>query len=370
MLKKGSIDILVKGAYGAKNFGDDALQFFLTEWFKKNHYKVAFITKKSKYLKKMFPNTRLISQDQAFNVDAKTLILGGGTQFFAFNKISFKEKLAFYIKHLSFKKLLFTFQKRVLKQKMRANKSIGLGLGLGPFQENTPQLTAASNSIAALDEVFTRDRLSFEFAKSLNSKALKFTDICFLPGIIDFSKFKQPKTKIKKVGIIVRDWNLSSEGKQYYKKLQQEVERLKSLGYLPTYILFKPESYWQEYLENQQEKYIVWNPEKMKIVDFLKELMEFDLMISARFHGIIFASLLGIPSISIGIEQKLKVVGEFFPNSLQVWPYPFSEDLIEKVNDVQKNYAQVQKSLQQETNNNQILAQNMFNELKKVIQNN
>lgn len=371
MSNKENVDILVKGAYGAKNFGDDALQFFLVEWFKKNNYKVAFIANKTSYLNKLFPNTCHISNTEYYNVTTKVLILGGGTQFFAFKKISLKERITFYLQHFSLKKLLYTFQKRVLKKEMQVKKSIGLGLGLGPFEENTPQLAAATTNVSKLDEIYTRDRLSFEFSKSLKKHTKQFTDICFLPEIIDFSKFKTlNKTGVKKIGIIVRDWNFSSEGKQYYAKLQEEVKRIKNLGYTPVYILFKSEVYWEEYFDDQKEDYLTWNPQQMNIEDFLHTLADFDLMISARFHGIIFSSLLGIPSISIGIEQKLRVVGEFFPNSLKIWPYPFTESLVEKVRDVDQNYAQIRQSLQEETEVNKNLAKSMFKELQKVLQNN
>ncbi len=367
MLRKRNVDILVKGSYGAKNFGDDALQYFLIEWFKKNKFKVAFITKHAGYLKKIFPDVKLYSQEKAFNINSKVLILGGGTQFFAFKKITLKEKLAFYIKNLSLNKLLFTFQKRVLKKEINSQRIIGLGLGLGPFQENTKELEAASQDIKHLDEVFTRDRLSFEFSKVLNEKTFQFTDICFLPEIIDFSKFQRKRGKINKIGIIVRDWNFSEKGNQYYTKLQSESNYIKELGYLTTFILFKPEAYWEEFLKSKNEKYIAWNPDTMQIHDFLNELSKFDLMISARFHGIIFAALLGIPSISIGIEQKLEIVAEFFPKSLKVWPYPFTKSLVDKIQQLDKNYSEIQQNLQQETLRNHELANSMFIKLNQLL---
>lgn len=370
MIKRKNIEILVKGAYGAQNFGDDALQYFLIEWFKKHNYNPVFMVNKSPYLKKIFPNTTFISQDEVFMVNANTLILGGGTQFFAFKKITLKEKLAFYVKHLSFKKLIFTFQKRVLNKKINVEKSIGLGLGLGPFHGDALLQESVINNLKNLDQIYTRDRLSYEFAKKANKNTLLYSDICFLPEIINFKEIKKEKTVIKKIGIIVRDWEYSAEGSKYYTQLNHEVKQLNAMGYSVTYILFKPEEHWEEYLKKQNENYIKWRPSKMDITMFLKELSQFDLMISARFHGIIFSSLLGIPSISIGIEQKLKLVKEFFPNSLQVWDYPFSSNLTDKVSMLAKNYPNSLKMLAQETKQNQEKTLEMFEQLKSILKQN
>jgi len=367
MFKQKKVEVLVKGAYGAKNFGDDALQHYLIEWFKQNKYNVAFITKKANYLNNLFPNTVLFSQETAFNIKAKTLILGGGTQFFGFKKISTQQKLLFYFKHFSLSKLFFTFQKRVLKKEMSAEKSIGLGLGLGPFKVNSSQFLSAKKQVSQLDKVFTRDRLSFEFSKAINPKTQQFIDICFLPEIIDFSIFKSKKNKVKKVGVIVRDWNLSNEGKEYYNKLQEQVKELESQGYSTTYILFKPEVYWENYLTENKINYLRWDPEIMSIQDFLKTLSQFDLMVSARFHGLIFSSLLGIPCISIAVEQKLEIIKEILPNSLQIWPYPFTDKLIDKIKYVDENYNLVKSVLEKEVISNQQIAEKMFTRLDHIL---
>ncbi|MHC4617631.1 MAG: polysaccharide pyruvyl transferase family protein [Planctomycetota bacterium] len=51
-----------------------------------------------------------------------------------------------------------------------------------------------------------------------------------------------------------------------------------------------------------------WDPAQQTLREFIEELVSFDLLISARAHGVIMGTALGIPSIAIEVEPKLRLI--------------------------------------------------------------
>jgi len=95
---------------------------------------------------------------------------------------------------------------------------------------------------------------------------------------------------------------------------------------------------WLNTLKLINEDILVWNPDIDRIENFMDKLNNFDLFISARFHGVIFSTLLNKPAISIAIEPKLELVKE---NAVcKVW-HPMNdnkEQLLSFVNDYNAGY--------------------------------
>lgn len=366
-MKKKHIKFGVKGAYGEQNFGDDALMFYVYKWFSKKNIKPTFIGQNKSYLKSMIPNIDVIDIKEEKNCSYKYYILGGGTQFFTFKNFSFKEKAINYIKTISIKKIAYTIEKRIFNKKLTHDYKIGLGLGLGPFKVENEQKRMTEQTVSEMDLVLTRDRYSYDFSLKNNKNTKLYSDICFLPNIFDFTKLKNEATSVKKIAVIVRDWHLSKEGRSYYNTLLSEVEKIKKEGYIITFILFKNESQWETLLKSNNENYIKWNPNKHTIEEFLLKLSSFDLFITARFHGAIFASLLNIPSVTIAVEPKLELIKDCFPNSLKVWKAPFKTSLMDKVKTIDLNLVAIKLALEKEVIMNQTKTSRMFDELNEYI---
>jgi polysaccharide pyruvyl transferase WcaK-like protein len=313
--------IVLNGGYGLKNFGDDALMYYCLKELSK-YYSLSDVTvvcEDNEYIKKWFPDVNVATTP----VLAKELyVIGGGTLFYSFSKGFSSEGL--------FKKLLtslfspklfwsrfnkFKFQK--LAKFSKAN-TICLGIGYGPFVcKESVSYKNAVNNVKNTHKICVRDTSSYEFARLYRDDIVLGTDICFAPDVIPVESIISASSQVKKtlskrVGFIVRDWNNGTEADDYHIQLLQVEKDLISKGYEVTYILFSElrDIEWVTLLKKENKKFISWDPNTQTIEDFCKILVEFELFISSRFHGIIFSTILEIPSIAIRIEQKLDLVTE------------------------------------------------------------
>ena len=362
------VNIGIRGAYGEQNFGDDALMLFIYQWALNNNLDVHFIGRQHPYIYKLIPEEKYIFKEKWHKYYFDTLILGGGTQFFSFQK-SLKGDNKFNLFFLNpvqfFRKLIGYVEKKFIYKPINYNELYALGIGLGPFIKNSRQEALAMTQIPRMKGLFVRDHYSYSFANPLNSNAFKGTDICFLSGLYDFSEFTNSSKTINKIGIIVRDWNYSEEGNRYLENLLKQTKQISNATYEVVFILFKDEVECEKQINLSGYDILKWNPNHYKLEDFIKELSIFDLFISARFHGVIFGALLGIPSISIEIEPKLRVTKELLNNGVFIWEQPFNSDLLELIEGI--NYQETVKSLNKAVEQQKLVAKDMFEKLYEYI---
>lgn len=365
---KKKIKLVIKGAYGESNFGDDALMLYLLKWATKHNIKPFFIGKKAKYLRKYIPLHKYILVDYCHRYHYETLILGGGTQFFSFSNMPKKKDkwhLLFSRPILFFRKALIFLEKKVLFPKVAFEKVYSLGIGLGPFEKESERELMAKNQLKDMKGIYVRDKFSYEFAKKINRNTYLATDICFLSDIVDFEPYINHSNRIKRIGVVVRDWGFSSEGGQYFERILEETNDLITNSYEVDFILFKNEPSCELRLSKTNHKILKWDPEKSDFKQFLKALSSYDLFISARFHGVIFGALLNIPSIAIEIEPKLKVTRELLNEGVFVWEQPFTESLIPKINGM--DYLKIKETLKEAVKHQGIIANKMFCDLLERI---
>lgn len=357
----------VRGAYGERNFGDDALMYFLYSWTKRNKIEASFIGKKAKYISSFIPEKSYILKEKFHRYYFETLIYGGGTQFFSFeNKLPSESKLKLLLTNplLFIKKARLVIEKKTNPNQLKHKFLYSVGIGLGPFQKNSEIEYSAKQKISNMQGVFVRDQFSYEFAKPHNKNTFLSTDICFLPNVIDFKPYYNDSKDIKRIGIILRDWNYSSSGSQYLNRVIEEAHKLNE-SYQVDFILFKDEDSSEKAISNLGFNIIKWKPETQSLEDFIKILSSFDLFISSRFHGVIFGALLRIPSIAIEIEPKLRVTKELLQDGVVIWEQPFTEELDTLVKKI--NYEEAKASLIEMVSIHNNLATEMFNNLLKII---
>lgn len=360
----------IRGAYGEQNFGDDAIMLFLYRWFKKQNINVVFIGKPNSYVDILFPECNYMHKEEEHKYNFDFLILGGGTQAFSFSKVSNwkKWKGHLWILISDPKKGLLKLTRFIKKRKMETNPSsqklIGLGIGFGPFLKDSKIQIDTEQLIQNMEVLFVRDNLSFEFASQHNNSTYLYSDICYLAGIMNFPKTKKEHNTIKSIGVIIRDWTHDDFGNKYYQNLQLQIQELRKDGYLVQYILFKEEDYWIKYLRENNEQYIIWQPNEQSIENFVQVLGTFDLFISARFHGVIFGALLGIPAISIEVEQKLVLVSRMIYGHEMVWKQPFnSVELKELLTRSQIEYDSLIQKINVSNHENMLKSNQMFKDL-------
>ncbi|MCA0131294.1 polysaccharide pyruvyl transferase family protein [Winogradskyella alexanderae] len=362
------IKIGIRGAYGEQNFGDDALMLFLYKWSKKNNLGIKFIGNENEYISQLIPADSYIFKTQFHKNKFDILILGGGTQFFSFEnspKPTNKLTLLFTKPQVFFSKVYGALEKKLIYKQTNYKYLYAAGIGLGPFVKDSENEILAKEQLSKMQGLYVRDTYSFNFAKSINHNTFLGTDICFLPDIYDMSPYYNTSDKVVKVGIIVRDWNYSKAGQNYLSKIIKQARKISDAGYFVTFICFKNEPQCEELIDQNNFEKLKWDPIKNTLEDFIKELSLFDLFVSARFHGVIFGALLGVPSIAIEVEPKLKVTKELLDDGVEVWEQPFSSELLDIIQKL--NYLNAKQSLKTAVNTQRDRAKEMFNRLLAAI---
>jgi len=339
-------DIVIKGGYGLRNFGDDALMYYLIKSIehKLPNMTIALECTQADYITNWLPT---ITFAQPYQVAGKVYIYGGGTLYYSFpKKIKTKSlwqkiKLAITSPTLVANKILVESRKTKLANS--SVKKVMLGLGFGPFHIEDAQYDQAIMDVKNTDVVCVRDSKSLDFVNTHKTSVFHGTDICFAKGVVNKS-VSNSSNKVNNIGVIIRDWNYGTEEDDYKNNLLEAVSLLRTSDYQVQFIVFSDlrDSDWINTLKTIKEDILVWNPDKDTIENFMDKLDNFDLFISARFHGVIFSTLLNKPAISIAIEPKLELVKE---NAVcKVW-HPMNDNKEQLINFVNEYNADYEKSV-------------------------
>ncbi|WP_318487249.1 polysaccharide pyruvyl transferase family protein [Photobacterium leiognathi] len=326
--------ILVRGAYGTRNFGDDMLMLCIQKMLDDENISVDFCCPDFKYIKKISDNITVNSSNE--NRNYNLCIYGGGTQFFSFDAKAEKRKHIIIDKikgnFLSPKRLLSSIKRRI-RRNLDIKNDIYIGIGLGPFKSKEDEEKALKNVVLS-DFVAIRDRKSLEYMNRYGGTAILGSDLCFIK---EFEELL-PKNEIPKdydVSIILRDWDKSVEGIVPFDEIQLLSERLRSENKKFRFIFFSEvhDGLWINYCRVNKLEHFVWNPDKDSYTLFINEIAKSKHIISSRFHGLVFSALLNIPFTGLEIEPKIKLYMEKFENYRCI-RYPFScNELYESIED-------------------------------------
>ncbi len=373
-------DIIVRGGYGLTNFGDDALLKSIHEdYFSQfNPKELGYSCQEAEYLTKYIPGYDVISRDANYGKLTKVLVYGGGTQFYSFIKGSILTTLKNNKKNLFnprwiANKILNRFKKPVESQEIDCKK-IALGIGIGPFlPEGDPKDERdAKRLFQSMDFVAVRDNYSYQKCKEWGLKNVgQYTDLCYKMNHPLF--FQENKSnKANKIGILVRDWEWTLKGNSYRDSLIQYTDQLKEKGKEVHFFVFAKgkDKNWINFLKEQGIQFNIWNPDSNDFDNYLAQLAEMDLFISARYHGAIFASMLGKPFISIEVEQKLRMISNIFKEGSANWSYPFDiQDLDTKFESIDQDYSNHAEAIRSAALQQKDLANQMCTDLHKNINN-
>lgn len=311
-------DIVIKGAYGASNFGDDALLFSLIQSLPKNK-SIAVIGKKNDYVNKRFKGIHYYTYNDEIKIQCDVLIWGGGTQFYSFR--SFKLLIHKIMKIKSTPKILLN-KLKLDNRGVQVNfkREIYLSIGFGPFSNDSKE-NLYGNKIGKAQSVYVRDYISYESLKHYVSpeKIHKTEDIC----LSDFARYKNKnKSNNKRVAIIIRDWKYNSNSSHikktitFYQKFHKKIDM--------DFILFADDKACIKALNSKNIPFLQWDPTKASILDFSNMLSCYDRIVSSRYHGIIFSLIHSIPSVAIDIEPKLSQVSSEYGKNVKLWQHPYN----------------------------------------------
>lgn len=314
--------IEIKGAYGETNFGDDLLMRVFEDFFIQEmpDSKINFVGENQKYVKGFLKESEYLKP----NFDADLIVYGGGTQFFSFSQPQKSSLGTKIIKGLNNPKLIFDrLFKTNASPKIKAPIAL-VGFGIGPFYGEDAAKSIAENSLKNASFVGVRDEVSKGYCEEWNVPAFLGADVVF-SSYFPNPQLESIKNEVKKIGIIVRDWNWEQSGANYIDKLKAFYSNNDRQKVELTFIVFAPlkDKKWMDYLENEDK--LVWDPAVFSIESFLEKLNAFDGFISARYHGAIIAAILGKPVICVEIEPKLKILTDQVPE-FKLWKKPFDSN--------------------------------------------
>ncbi|WP_170117408.1 polysaccharide pyruvyl transferase family protein [Chitinophaga ginsengisoli] len=328
--------VVVKGAYGEANFGDDALMCTIENFFLRNNLcvNVDFCGSSSDYCQRLLKKSGYVDVNDNKKTAADVLIYGGGTQFFLFDS----NKGGFYLKlfwrlltdnpGLLMKKIISKFSRT---QPVPAKKSVGLGLGLGPFNPENNRIEQVKTLVGEMDLLYVRDATSLSYCKDWGYQDVnEGADICY-SSFLNYDKAvhrngtdNYTEKKRKQIGVIVRDWRYENGGNDYQETLLKMIEEHRDADYEFTFIIFSTlrDVAWRKIIIEGGYPCLEWDPFKSGIEQFMDTLDGFDGFITARYHGGVMGSVLNKPVVCIAIEPKLRILSEQV-SGFRLWDMPF-----------------------------------------------
>lgn len=336
--------IIIKGAYGESNFGDDLLMVtverFLFESANSEGLEILFVSNNANTYCNQILNHYTFADLADLSENERccdVLIYGGGTQFFDFGEPYIKRILALCQQPKDFlstiKKKLF--YKGDVANKITAKKIVALALGVGPFVKKRKTYRILQQALLQWDVISVRDEVSRKYCQSLGvDSVILGADLCFsdyfterfLP-VVTVGKEKKNK---KSIAIVVRDWEHDIEGGAYIKPLIDFVMNNSAFNF--TFVLFAQgkDKNWHARLNQLNINYIAWNPTIDSLEGFFATFAEFDGFITARYHAAVLATLLNKPTICIEVEDKLRILVEQIPE-IYLWEKGFSQTKLDEM---------------------------------------
>lgn len=309
--------ILLRGNYAEANFGDDALLLAahcLMVRYADRILVDGSVTYRDSRLGRLEERTR---NQRCFDA----IIYGGGTQFFAFDhdappkRDSIGRRILGKIVHPArvFESIRARHRVWIEAQAPR----LAIGFGIGPFPKNSPVEAAVARIVRAMDLVWVRDAASEDFCRRHGvDTAIRSADLCFTRA---FAEAVTPPTQLvrsegspRRVGIVLRDWKALDN--RFFDIAIEVARRLRQRHVTVIFFSFSPEDHrLRAMMLNHGETMVNWGDDNCPLETFWAKLAWTDLIVTARFHGAVFALLSETPFLAITIEPKLTLLQDWAP---------------------------------------------------------
>jgi len=355
-----SLQLCIRGGYGYGNFGDDALMLAVHQVAARlcPAGETGYLCRRAPYLRTLLPEARILHAHHREHLSVPLLLFGGGTQFYSFatRKRGLRARAAGL---LSQPRLLpYKIRQRLLPTREKelpdhADRMAALGVGVGPFVTGSAAQRQTQGLFAGMAYVSVRDARSYEMCRQWGVRNLhQHADLCFAP---DFQAVCVPgsvsaaNSRIDRVGLIVRDWPHDEAGDAYHHGLLAVADRLQRAGKTADFILFagRHDRLWQRRLKATRFPVIPWNPQTASIRSFVQQLASYDLFITARYHGAVFATLLEKPALCIAVEPKLELFADVLGAAGRCWRHPFDASAcLRLVGEIEADYSAVAARVQ------------------------
>ncbi|MBX2964257.1 MAG: polysaccharide pyruvyl transferase family protein [Cyclobacteriaceae bacterium] len=376
--------ILLKGYYGFGNLGDDILLVTIHHLIKKK-FPEATVSVFSNYN----PNLKGFDRQRDYNTYINTLVReklelidwtdikefdlvvdGGGGVYFDYTQGSVVRQIFNNVCKVMGASTVHTVDmliRKLLRKPKRLNfvKRAAYGVGIGPYNSSSTNFYHHLVEIGSTDVLYVRDQTSINYLSAFKFSGHKglCADLAFLcPLWSERNKHTDNKTDFAgRIGIILLDWYNGLDG--HFTEFKGFADLQRKNGNRVTFFSFD-ENFDKRYIQlfKDDQSLVVWRPNDMAIDDFLSLLASQDILISARAHGVIIGSILGVPTVTLGTSDKLVEVSRMFPRCTTLLNEPINLDtLTQCVDDIKQHYKQRKQSVRHDVSQNTLLAQSSWN---------
>ncbi len=341
---------VIKGSYADNNFGDDVLlvanlrvALSLVE-----PEDILILGQYPEFVAKQLKIQLLDKNENQVGINARLLVYGGGTQFYSFCNESAGftrlRRLAALLKHPQ--RIYSGLKRRVLPQVSSVNSVAALGVGFGPFVPTSRAEQMFYDEIERLEWIGVRDTESLKLcSRHAKGEIVAGADICFSTELWTHFDFDgQFARKLSGVVFIPRDWHHSNAGAMYIEPMFAVAAKIAEKGERVTVVLFSEKDKFCASLALKYGLSVdVWNSDRFGIDEFLGRLADYSVVVTARFHGAVFSSLLKIPTVFIEIEPKLKFANIAFGDETKLWSHPFCPSELLRLVELSQGEIQTEK---------------------------
>jgi polysaccharide pyruvyl transferase WcaK-like protein len=322
--------VLLIGYYGKGNFGDDVLLTVTAALARRHLFDASLYVLSAaadpSYVKSMLGgDVGLVRYGERDRFDL--VVHGGGGTFFDYGNYGLRDRaigrLVDLVGHRHFVAAERTARTIAARPRLEGEVRLGLGIGVGRFSPGSPRLRDALPALLNFTYLGVRDPTSLTNLERLGlaNPARLGADLAFLS---DYWAPDLPKPRRSfdrpRLGIILRDWPSPGASDPLRDAVMVSAQRL-ARDYEITFLTFEADHDPATIEAAGAGPSIVWNPKAgSTLAGFATELARQDVLITSRAHGAICGAVLGVPSLIIEIDPKLRTVHEMLPNATRSVP--------------------------------------------------
>lgn len=328
-------DVLLIGAYGSGNLGDDVLLKIIAERLRRvvKPQNTAMLCRDAAYLDRIAPGIARIEKTANYKIDCNWKIFGGGTQFFRFsgqNSLGGKISHALLHPRFTLRRLL-----KLNQQTINASRNAMIGIGFGPF-ENGYEPPGLSANIQSCDFLSVRDAWSYQFCRDAGSDHVELgVDLAFSSDFVNRIRrlvgessltAASGNSELRKFCFVLRDWTLGSAQQTYLEPSIAVAAELAREGHQIDFVIFSRDPQLDRSRLEKIGRVVAWSAEAMIVEEFISAMARYDVIVTARFHGAVFGFILNRPVVGICIDPKIDRFLESIDAGDLCWSNPFDAE--------------------------------------------
>ncbi len=195
---------------------------------------------------------------------------------------------------------------------LRFHRRLGVGIGLGPYTQSSSKYLRAVSELGSYDAIYPRDIRSESFLRRIRFRGEQRlgTDLAFLTDLWAGPTEHRFPGKETSIGVVLMDLPISQG--DLLDRLLELCVLLEHGGYDVAVYSFE-EHYDQEVSRRWGNRLRVWSPITDDLRRFTDQFREHSLLLTTRAHGAIVGGVLGISSICVAWNRKLREIAEMMP---------------------------------------------------------